>query len=132
MSRDLWLRFEVEGALNGVASAEIPAHAVLGNVHTVLRRFGKVGRRTRNGAEDSVMDRGGSPVRIGVGSHLRFYDLAHTQGPFPVLDSVLNRHRVDCHAFADQTRDVGQRPPELATKDVEDGFPLAGVALSSI
>src|SRR5712692_5466980 len=118
--RYLPLRFEVEVALNGVASTELPDHAIRWNVHTVMRRLGKVGWRTRNGAEDGIVDGGGSAVGIGVGGHLRFNDFAHPQGPFPALDPVLNWHKVDRHALADQTGYISQGTPELATKDVED------------
>src|SRR5437660_1800084 len=50
--RYLPLRFEVEVALNGVAPAELPDHAILWDVHAVARRLSKVGWRNRNGAED--------------------------------------------------------------------------------
>src|SRR2546421_7855826 len=105
------LRFEVEVTLNGVASAELPDHAILWNVDPVMRRFGKVSWRTRNGAEDGIMDGGGSPVGIGIGGHLRLNDLAHTQGSFPAFDAVLNGHKVDCHALTNQTGYPSQGTP---------------------
>src|SRR5437660_9050786 len=82
----LTLRFEVEVALNGVASTELPDHAIRWNVHMVMRRLGKVGWRTRNRAKDGIMDGSGSTVGISIGCHLRFNDFAHMQCPFPALD----------------------------------------------
>src|SRR6266704_1850948 len=123
------LCFEVEIALNGVASSELPDHAILWNVHTVLLSLGKVGWRTRNRAEDGIMDGSGSAVGIRVGGHLRFNDFSHTQCPFPALDPVLNGHEVDRHAFADQTRYVSQGAAQLSTKGIEDGFLLRGRCL---
>src|SRR5579863_579509 len=122
----LSLGFEVGVALNGVAPTELPDHAILWNVHTVLRRPGKVGWRTRNRAEDSIMDGRGSAIGIRIGSHLRFNDFSHAQSPLPALDPVFNWHKVDRHPFTDQTRYVSQGTTQLATKDVEDGFLLRG------
>src|SRR5437588_1612492 len=124
--RQLRLRFEVEVTLNGVASAELPDHAILWNVYTVMRRFGKVGWRTRNGAEDGIMDGGGSTVGISVGSHLRLNYFSHTQCPFTALDPVLNWDIVNRHSFANQSRYVSQGATQLATKGIEDSFLLRG------
>src|SRR6266699_2128511 len=118
------LCFEVEIALNGVASSELPDHAILWNVHTVMRRLGKIGWRTRNGAEYGIVDGSGSAVGISIGSHLRINDLANTQCPFTAFDPVLNWHVVDRNAFADQTCYISQGTTQLTTKDVEDGFLL--------
>src|SRR2546429_3731084 len=120
----LTLCFEVEVALNGVASTELPDHAILWNVHPVMRRLGKIGWRTRNGAEYGIVDGRGSAVGISIGSHLRINDLANTQCPFTAFDPVLNWHVVDRNAFADQTCYVSQGTTQLTTKDVEDGFLL--------
>src|SRR5437660_6699433 len=78
--RYLPLRFEVEVALNGVAPAELPDHAILWDVHAVARRLSKVGWRNRNGAEAAVVDGGRAPGGVGGGGQRRLKDSAAPQG----------------------------------------------------
>src|SRR5436305_11665079 len=89
-----------------------------------MRRFGKIGWRTRNRAENGIVDGCGSTVGISVGSHLRLNYFSHPQCPFTALDPVLNWHIVNRHSFANQSRYVSQGATQLATKGIEDSFLL--------
>src|SRR5581483_7190397 len=122
-SRSLPVRDPVVG-LDRVAVLERPHHAVLRQVDGVPRGLPDVCGRARNGREHGFLERRRVAARRGEPRHLRGDDVADLERAHALADLVPDRGPTDLHDLADQARQVGQRPAELARVGVEERLHL--------